>query len=551
MNELNLNLLSFKSIKIDEKTEIYYRGIPFYDGQVIDFISKNSQFFLRDLCILTHESVLEFSEKIKGSFTFLIVKESSIIALSDIIRTFPLFYKINGSAIEISDSITNFKGCLIDENKLSAFITSGYSFGSSTIYKDVFGIQAAEIVFISKIDLVIKSSRYFKFIPEKNTKAVDKEVFVASFNAQMEKVIEAMIISTPQVNNWIVPLSGGHDSRQIVNFLYKKGIKNVICFSYGKPGNTQAKLSKQIAEALNYEWHFIEYSEQKWNKLHKNGVIDHYIDFAFQGVSTPHLQDFLAIYELKQLTIITKNDVIIPGHTLDMLSGGHFSTLDQNCANKVDSILRTAKRHSKLYENSLILKSHLYESLNEIYDEILLEPSQFQEYINWQERQAKFIVNSCRVYEFFDFEFRLPFWDIDLVKFFMKLNAEQRKERLFFKISEREGILIPELAAIPFEDEIIVKQTKQSFKNKIASRIPNYIKARMAKWLGKQYEAESLNQIYALKADTVEGLIGSINQFPKQTHPFLITVLPRPTHRADYHLLSGLYAVSRILNKTK
>ena len=29
----------------------------------------------------------------------------------------------------------------------------------------------------------------------------------------------------------------------------------------------------------------------------------------------------------------------------------------------------------------------------------------------WKERQSKFIINSCRVYEFYGFEWRLPLWD--------------------------------------------------------------------------------------------------------------------------------------------
>jgi hypothetical protein len=36
------------------------------------------------------------------------------------------------------------------------------------------------------------------------------------------------------------------------------------------------------------------------------GLIDKYSGFSFQGVSIPHLQDFLAVYELKEKKIIKK-----------------------------------------------------------------------------------------------------------------------------------------------------------------------------------------------------------------------------------------------------
>src|SRR5690606_5966945 len=47
---------------------------------------------------------------------------------------------------------------------------------------------------------------------------------------------------------------------------------------------------------------------------------------------------------------------------------------------------------------------------------------------NWnlKERQAKFIVNSCRMYEYFGYEYYLPLWDKELVSFFENVSFEQR-----------------------------------------------------------------------------------------------------------------------------
>lgn len=547
----NIQLLKHDSY-IHNDLQVYFKGYFWHENILYNTAKSLCELIAASQLVLESEfQWKELISKFNGSFSIVFSNSDSLVLVSDVVRSFPLFYKTENGVLKVSDSVDSFSNISVDEQKLSAFILSGYSFLDHTIYNQINGIQAAEVIVFNYKSLNIDSYRYFKFVSNKNAVNIKTDVFVKRFNKQMDAVIDRMLASAPNVNNWIIPLSGGHDSRQIVNFLYKRGIKNIICFSYGKQNNIQAKLSKEIAEKLNYEWHFIEYSEKKWYELHKNGLIDQYIDFAFQGVSTPHLQDFLAIYELKQKNIIQKNDVIVPGHTLDMLAGGHFSTLDLDCQNKKNAIYRTAKRHSKLYENNLVDKSPLFNILGEIYEKVALQPVEFQEYINWQERQAKFIVNSCRVYEFFDFQFRLPFWDIEMVHFFMTISKEQRKERLFFKVCEREGILIPLLADIPFEDEMVSKPAKISIRNKITSMIPDFIKARLSKYLAKQYEAESLNQIYALKAETVEGIVGFKKQFPKSTHQFLETILPRPSYRVDYHLLSGLYAVNRILKNIK
>ena len=167
-----------------------------------------------------------------------------------------------------------------------------------------------------------------------------------------------------------------------------------------------------------------------------------------------------------------------------------------------------------------------------------------KEYFDPIQLQSKFIVNSCRVYEFFGFEFRLPFWDKDLVEFFLKLPSEQRLERKFFLQAERQGILIPQLALIPFEDEVNQKPKKETFKRKLKKLIPKSLKSHLVRFFGgKQYEAESLNQIYAMNGKTIGDFLGPLEIYPKDTHDFLRPLFSRPPHRADYHLISGIYAV--------
>jgi len=53
---------------------------------------------------------------------------------------------------------------------------------------------------------------------------------------------------------------------------------------------------------------------------------------------------------------------------------------------------------------------------------------------DWQERQAKFIVNSIRVYEFFGYKWRLPLWDKELIEYWARIPLEKRINRyLYFK----------------------------------------------------------------------------------------------------------------------
>ncbi|WP_269848621.1 asparagine synthase-related protein [Methanosarcina horonobensis] len=60
------------------------------------------------------------------------------------------------------------------------------------------------------------------------------------------------------------------------------------------------------------------------------------------------------------------------------------------------------------------------------------------EYFDSNERQAKFIINSVRVYEFFGYEWRIPLWDAELMEFFLRVPIEHRINRnLYKKIRQR------------------------------------------------------------------------------------------------------------------
>jgi asparagine synthase (glutamine-hydrolysing) len=51
----------------------------------------------------------------------------------------------------------------------------------------------------------------------------------------------------------------------------------------------------------------------------------------------------------------------------------------------------------------------------------------------WQERQAKFMCNSVRVYEFWGYDWRLPFWDVEAIEFWQRMPIEQRTRARFHR----------------------------------------------------------------------------------------------------------------------
>jgi len=548
--KINLGLEGYRTIVFEkERCEIYFKGsiVLEKDSSFVDWaasivqpVNEDEGRFLERLSISLKE--------ISGTFSLIIRSEDTVYLASDIIRCYPVFYGFAESGLFITDNLDRFQNAngslLIDNSRLEEYISSGYVYSNGTIFKDAFATQAGEIVTVR--DRIIRSIRYFQFKPSSKQMLCHS---ITDFSKSLDKVLlsdfRKLVDSNPEVNRWIVPLSGGHDSRIIVNYLYRLGIRNVICYSYGVPGNEQSMLSKRVADALGYEWHFVEYTEQKWHDLHETGIIEDFLGFAFNGVSIPHLQDFLAVCELKKNEIIRSGDVFLPGHAFDFLVGSNLEPEDIRCNSKAMSIRRTLNMHTKIKG----LSGSPVKAIEEIYESAGCDYVHFQEYFNWQEKRAKFLANACKGYEFFGFEARLPFWFQDIVDFWLSVPDEFRMERKIFLEAEYHGILIDSLALIPFygKDDRVIRNKNVDLLKKI---IPNFVKTFILRVTGHKTKYNAgLNQIYARETSTVRGFLEPLEDFPENVRPYFRDFLKRYPFQIDYHFMTSLYCVRRQFNK--
>jgi len=463
---------------------------------------------------------------------------------SDIIRSTPLLYRFRDDSLWISDRIKFDNGHNIDRDLIYEFTEMNNVLGDRTVFQDVSGVQAAEIVIFKNSGL--KKSRYFRYNIDQPADISDYSNLkrnAITLDDIFQKIFKEIVESMSGRGRIIVPLSGGHDSRIIVNYLYKLGYKNVVCYSYGMPGNIQSEISEKVAKTAGYEWHFIEYTEEKWYELHSSGIFDNYIEYASNGISNPHLQDFLAVYELNKNKVLKKGDLFIPGHGLDMLSNNlDYSTLNGNAAQ------RALKKFSWSEDFSKGKPEALFSILNQILEESGLSKEAFLDYIVWQERQAKFIFNSFRVYEFFGYEALAPFWDHRLVEFWLSVSKNLKFSRDFFKEMERETLMVEKLKDIPYSDERNLNVGQKSIKFK--RLIPDFLKRPLLR-VTKRKKAvnEGLHMTYNLKANSVKELVAPIDIWPENVVKIVKPHLYRYPYQINYGFLTSLYTVKRIFQE--
>lgn len=476
------------------------------------------------------DDAYQLANTLNGSYALVITTHQSVFLIADRTRSYPLIYLKNKGVLYITDDFLSLKADYVlkptvDISQAETFLLSSLTFGNHTIYKEVFGIQAAEIVELSKQNETAKSKRYFRYTL--NTENKQQLITKEEINKQNEifaHVFQRMSDSAPTVHNWIVPLSGGHDSRMIINQIHKLGIKNVICFSYGEVNNRQAQLSQRVANALGYPWYFVEYTAEKWYQIRQTADFNRYFDFAFNGISNPHIQDLLAVYELNKQGVFHPDDIFVPGHTFDFITGSQCLRNIKELQSEKDVI-----NYLRYCINQWSYKTRPKHLLKEITDMIRQTPlpyNNFTEYFYWQEWHCKFLLNSVRVYEYFGFDWRAPLWDQELVKYWQSLHVDYKLYRNFLYECEQQGLYNEPLRSIPFDFQM---NPKARTIDKLLRLIPYTFIRKIKHYIRPQaiHLDDGLHHVYAHQKTILKDQ-ATYNSCPKALQNYLKPYKNRP-----------------------
>ena len=391
------------------------------------------------------ESLKNLLRSADGNFCMLVIGKGRVVLAVDRLRSIPLFYYIDKSDVYVSDDgwwvIQQSRLSEIDAEAALEYLATGYVTGNGTLVKGLMQVQAGEIVEITDEggELQLKSVRYYMFRHEVAVNKSQRELETELLEV-LDGVFSRLVIDLGG-RTAIIPLSGGRDSRLIATMLKRYNYGNVICFSYGLPNNQESLVSRQVAECLGYRWLFVPYSNEKWKNWYHSEDFTSYARFCNSFAAIPHMQDWPAVRELHLHQLIPSDSVFLPGHSGDFLAGSHITQIYQKLGavsgieNLVKAILdfhyvlcRYSNESRGIFAERIKaeLPSNKVQSFDELCD--------LFELWDWQERQAKFIVNSVRVYEFWGYEWRIPLWDNQLMDFFSGVPLKLRLEKKLYDL---------------------------------------------------------------------------------------------------------------------
>jgi asparagine synthase (glutamine-hydrolysing) len=217
--------------------------------------------------------------------------------------------------------------------------------------------------------------------------------------------------------------------------------QNVITFSYGLPGNRESHLSKQVADRLQLPWHFVPYYHEDWYHWFRTEEYRTYSRMADGLCSVPHEQDWPAVWQLTKQAILPADAIFSPGHSADLLSGSRSGRAPAlyDIRTPVDNALREILHlHYDLQDwperfraNSAFFLKKIRDIVGDLVN--YRDAASVLEYWEVQERQAKYIVNSIRVYEYWGYGWWLPFWDREYLEFWKRVPLSLRIHQKLYK----------------------------------------------------------------------------------------------------------------------
>ena len=422
--------------KEDEDFKCWYIGSEKAVKKFISFCKRNPNAHAKELKEKLYNN--------RGNYAVIVEQKNRLIAAVDKIRSYPVFYVHDGNKFAVSNSARALKDkCSIseiDELSILEFRMAGYVTGRETLYRDLYQLQAGELLVWDETNRVLERERYYLFYSEE-VREEKEDVLIEEVDAVTDKIFHRIIEEANGAPIW-VPLSGGLDSRLVLCKLKQLGYDNLTALSYGAVGNYESKAAKHVAERVSVPWRFVPISMKESKVFFYSDVRKKYWAFSDGLSCVPNMQDIHALIKLRREKSLPRDVIIINGQSGDFITGGHIPVSFHKQEPYITLLLSWALE--KHYSQWLNLKTE--QNLNRITNKILnliglktnvhldvQKLASLYEQWEWQERQCKYVINGQRIYDFFGIKWFLPLWDDDYLRFWEKVAFEQKYSQRLYK----------------------------------------------------------------------------------------------------------------------
>lgn len=412
------------------------------DGAAVDSIAQS----LMAIAKPTINDAITALHNADGHFAAIVEGPDYLLACVDHCRTIPVFFadRAKDDAPLVSNCARLVKATArleqVDEVSALEASMAGFVTGRHTLYEGLEQLQAGDLLWHDKHSGETAVRQYNAYRPETFNDASEADL-IEQLGVVTDRAMDRVIAQAGGAPIW-VPLSAGLDSRLILCKLVERGYDNLFAFSYGPAGNDEAKAARAIAKRLGVPWRFWPNRNRDMRRLYASSDRADYWAFGDGLCALPNFQDFPTLHEQCRRGEVPGGAVVVNGQTGDFISGGHIPKplWDNNTPTLDDLFDAVVAKHYSLWtslktpDNLATLRARMLETLGLGGDERPGRDAIIALYERWeyQERQAKYIVNGQRNYDFLGLDWALPLWDRQLVDFWRDLPPEHKfRKRLY------------------------------------------------------------------------------------------------------------------------
>lgn len=398
---------------------------------------------------ITDEAALASElSKANGCFALVVENANGILAAVDRLRSIPLFWDQSGNLADKSEALAhlNLKS-LASPEILSEFLMAGFVTGSDTLHKELKQIPAGHYLALNHGQSP-QLKCYYRFLHNASS-SQSVEDWIEQQHTLLLQVARDTLNSLNE-RPVVIPLSGGYDSRLLAYLFKTLKYPRIYTYSYDSRRHAESRISQRVAEHLALPWHFIDHSHRSWYQAFQSQARRDFYAFIVNASSSAHVQDWLAVQELQKRKLIPSDSVFIPGHSADFLEGSHLPGIyaTQKVFSPAELQQQIISFHYRLWPNPSYRELEAFRARIQSHIQVpeSLDASQAAssfEYWDLQERQAKFIVNSLRVYESLGYQWRMPFWDARLMDFWAAVPLQLRLNRKLWLLFAQKHLPIP------------------------------------------------------------------------------------------------------------
>lgn len=356
-----------------------------------------------------HKPIDQILHDIHGAFCLIVEEDKQVTFAVDRIRSFPIFYTVVDGELYLGDDSNAIVAAMpkveIDPVSEEEYRnTSLFVTGKETIIQNLYQVRTFTFC---KFDMESKAVQEQVYYTLSHKNLITDESELRSYAQETYRKLAKHMVAVLNGRTAVVPLSGGADSRLLLSMLRQENYEKVLCFTYGPKGQREAEISKAVAAHFGYPWMKVIYDKKFMRQFRNSELLHAYEEYAFCFTSTPHIQDFPAVWYLKEHGLLPEDSVFLPGHTIIDDLNSVFLQKEVDFSDAMDVLI---DHFFSRYPTGAVYEKLLAQLNSGNLRDSEEWAAKIEQY-NAQERQTKYIQHSVRVYEFFGYSWLTTMWD--------------------------------------------------------------------------------------------------------------------------------------------